>query len=195
MAGRLKKMFKKRLLYSLLYKEDGNILIELAIILPILFLLLFGGLDVSRYAQLVQKTDQTTAIFAEVIGDLSQSDQEASLERLLPFIQRQISFGAYNPQIKIQADYITFGADGRNSLNWSRSAGDTLANCPEDLEIPTFAMDEGEPSLPRHAFVRVEICVVAGSGFYLSNILSAGSSSYQSMFLHPVRSAVSGYKG
>lgn len=85
-----------RRLHDLLRNRRGNVLLETAFGMAMLATLLMGGIEVARYALLVQKLDRT----AMTLGDLMSRNETLTLTEIdniidsIPHIMEPFDFGA-----------------------------------------------------------------------------------------------------
>jgi len=150
--------------------ENGSVLVEVAFALPILVLLLFGGLDAGHYLQLIQKTEQA----AIVIVDALTNDPDFSTEDMLDSLalsESILTLGEMSPHVKISVTSYKLSSDGMQEIYFDKSEGAVPVLCEKSGISPRFEALFEEPSAPAQYYFQVSLCVVAADAFYLSTFL------------------------
>lgn len=128
-------LMNKRMLYRFLKRfiahTEAVALMEFALVFPIFFLLLFGGIEVNRLMLIQQKLEKSGYVLADIVtqylpGDLKQSELNNNV-----FPQFTRTMNPYNDSTR-QAIIITSirktGAVA-NSIMWQAAGGGSLSGC------------------------------------------------------------------
>lgn len=111
-----------RCLHNLYDDRRGTVMLEFVMALPVLMLLLLGGVDLSRLVILSQKLDRVTAAMGDLVAQadkISQSDLN-NIFAAVPFIAAPFDF-AHNGVVIISSVSLSGGVA---RVNWqSRGAG------------------------------------------------------------------------
>jgi Flp pilus assembly protein TadG len=148
-ANSLKRLFGDR---------SGNALIETALTMPILVLIILGGVEISRYVLLHQKLDRVAASIGDLVAQaetISATDVD-NLFEAAKFVLKPFSLGD-NGAVVVSSIGATDGDPA--TVRWRRSGGGTLAATSElgavgsDATLPQgFTVPSGDSTIVAEVF-------------------------------------------
>lgn len=130
--------------------ERGAVMVEVALLMPILVVILLGGYEGTRYILLHQKLDRVTTTAGDLISQASAvtPNELANVYDSIEHIMRPFTIGADGIII-----ITSVGRNGANNphVNWQDSGGGTYSAASKiglpaaDATLPgTFTIDAGE---------------------------------------------------
>ncbi len=146
-------------------------IVEVAIILPVLILLIFAGTDMIRYVQTLHKLD---LVSDSLVTRLSRQSvlQAADLEGALGQAQSLLETTS-SSDLGLKSRVIRLLPSGEQQLVWLHKAGGEPAGCGEGGAFPSYSVNGANPEAPRQLFFQNHLCFTLKSAFYLTSILPA----------------------
>ncbi|OUR80203.1 hypothetical protein A9Q83_01890 [Alphaproteobacteria bacterium 46_93_T64] len=156
--------------HSLIENRNGSLMIEVAVALPVLVLLLFGGIDLTRYVQAIHKTD----IAVDVIADELRDDPYVSSEdvsALLQSTQTTMSFKEFTPSLEMTVGGLVLHSNGSSTKAWQVQNSFPSGKC-NGIEAMALQPTENLGSFtPNQYLIAVKLCTVFKGEFFLSSII------------------------
>ncbi|MEP3246600.1 MAG: TadE/TadG family type IV pilus assembly protein [Sneathiella sp.] len=144
-------------------------IVEVAIILPLLILMIFAGTDMIRYVQTLHQVDLVSASLAARLSRQSVL-QEADFEGALG--QAQSLLEAIDASdLELTSRVIRLLPSGEEQLVWMHRVGGEQAGCSEGGALPHYLISDVNPAAPRQQFFQIRLCLTLKSAFYLTSIL------------------------
>lgn len=173
----------KRIL-QLLHARDGMAMVEFALLLPMLMVMFYGCIEVTRYILIVQKVEKLAHTTADVTAQ-SKTVTTASLNQLFEAtadIMEPFGTGA-NSRILISSLYRAVGASAA-TVNWCHRGGGTLT------VTSTIGAVGATPTMPGTFTFNERENVIASQVFYrftplISNRFFGTTTVYRSAFYKP----------
>jgi Flp pilus assembly protein TadG len=148
-ASPLKRLFKDR---------SGNALIETAFVMPILVLIILGGVEISRYVLLNEKLDSVAASIGDLVAQaetISATDVD-NLFEAAKFVIKPFSLGD-NGAVMVSSVGATDGDPP--TVRWRRSGGGALSVTSElgavgaNATLPAgFTVPSGDSTIVAEVF-------------------------------------------
>ena len=151
-------------------REEGNILIEISLSLPVLVLLLTTGFDLARHVLLLNKLDQFVAAQAR---NLIQREQLAEGDISSFRMQGLMVTGLREESTRffLSAEGGDLLANGSYHSRWSAAASENDMACILS-DRPTIAEPQNpDEYFPDYPLIIVSACFDAGAEYYLTPIL------------------------
>jgi len=108
--------------------EQGLVFIEFAICVPVLILMVYGAVELTRFALMVQKTEDTASEITEIVVQLQAStpatfsSEMTNVMKAVTNIMNPYTSGASDPNVwLIITDVVGNGAN--NTIKWSYCGG------------------------------------------------------------------------
>lgn len=132
-----------RTLRKLFQNEQAVALIEFALVLPVLLILLFGAIEVSRYMLIVQKVEKTAYSMTNMVaqslpatttggaGQISNTSLNGIFNQFYSMMQpysRGTVGAVTNGRVSFDS-VIHLAAGNKNLIRWERTGGGTCAEC------------------------------------------------------------------
>jgi len=121
-------LIRRNKMKNIFKNQEGVACIEFAFCFPILLLLLFGGVELSRYMIVIEKVEQTTSTMADITGQTQSAPQltnaqflaqEANLVSAIPDIMNP--YASTNNSFVVITDVIQIG--NTPVVNWQYCSG------------------------------------------------------------------------
>jgi len=113
--------------------------VEFALILPILLVLLFGGIEVTDALTVQRKVTHVTSTLSDLIAQsktISASEMDDILEAAAAVITPYS-----DAKLKIKLTGVTVDANGKATVAWSRAKNDTAYTKGATIALPTAVVD------------------------------------------------------
>lgn len=127
----------RRPLFQFCRESGGVALIEFALVFPVFFVLLFGGIEISRLILIQQKLEKAGYVLADLVADTlpattAGANGEISAaemtDNIFPVLGRIINpYGAPGRHVAIVTSVQSTG--GALTINWQMAGGGTLSGC------------------------------------------------------------------
>ncbi len=146
-------------------------IVEVAIILPVLILLIFAGTDMIRYVQTLHKLD---LVSVSLVTRLSRQSvlQAADFDGALGQAQSLLETTS-SSDLGLKSRVIRLLPSGEQQLVWLHKAGAGQIGCGEVGTLPSYLVSGANPEAPRQFFFKFHLCLTLKSAFYLTSILPA----------------------
>jgi Flp pilus assembly protein TadG len=138
--------------------DQGATLAEFAIAVPILTMLLLGGVDIARFAFLQQKLDRATSAVGDMVSQ-GQTITTAQLDDIFRAVAPVIQPFPTDPGIVIVTS-VGASDGGPATINWQRAGGGSLA------AVSAIGLPGNPPALPTGFVVRDGETVIVAESFY-----------------------------
>lgn len=181
-----------RKLFPFLISKDGNLMIELALALPLLVLILFSGLDIARYIQLTHKVEQAAESIIDTVSFSENGETEDDLSRGLALAKSILKYGSSYPHISVTAESFKLDPLSNKIVIWSGAMSTDTYSCAAPQNLPDYGPSSVSSSSPSQYFTQVHLCVRAKSDFFSSRLLSLEN--YE-LFNTTYRTQVAGFGG
>jgi len=128
----------KRRIITFLRNTQAVALIEFAIVFPVMFLMLFAGIEVSRYILIIQKTEKSAYALTNIVAQFPTATTAAAAGE----ISDAQMIGVFNQLFRLMSPYGTGGVGSMTNggafitsvvrqggvarIRWQRSGGGTL---------------------------------------------------------------------
>ena len=158
--------------------ERGVALIEFVIVFPVLFLLLFGGIELTRYILIVQRLEKSAYVLTDIVGQLNPATatggtgqiSDATLATI--FARYDVLMGNYanaadEAIIFTSVVHRDTPAPSANLIRWQRSGGGTMTT-----GVTSVVNGSGVPSSISH--YANGTCPVASFNTTINNFLNGG---------------------
>lgn len=106
-------------------RQEGVAYLEFALILPILLLLLLGGVEVSRYIQAAQKVDKMTHTIVDLIAQ-APTISDSELDQIMVAAEHVMTPYPFANNGVIIVSCIGYNEYGQLRVKWQHSGGGTL---------------------------------------------------------------------
>lgn len=140
-------------------QEDGLAYLEFALILPVLLLLLLGGVEVSRYIQAAQKVDKMTHTIVDLIAQ-APTISESELDQIMMAAEHIMTPYPFNDNGVIIVSCVGYNEYGQLRVKWQYSGGGTL---PRSSAIGS---EGGSPDLPEGFTLDTRDNVIIAESFF-----------------------------
>ena len=145
----------------------GNMLVEVAVFLPVLVLVLLLGTDFIRFMQLSHRADHAAFMAASRLGFTPETDTE-TLETLRQEVLNLSEFAEVPGTLEIRGRIQEYSAVTGHMILWSETAGDPVAACLMP-EMPAVKTQFEEPiSVPRQYFSSIQLCFQPSVSYFLT---------------------------
>jgi len=138
--------------------ERGTLAVELAMSVPVVFALMIGGVEVTRYVLLNQKVERTSATLADLVAQ-SEVLSEAGLANLVGAAEHVMTPYTIDSDGRIVVSSLTNPGGGQPWVAWQRGFGGGGG-------ASTFGIQGGPAVLPADFVVRAGENVIAVEVFY-----------------------------
>ena len=167
----------RQIIKKLIKSEQAVALIEFAIVFPVMALLLFGGVELTRYILIIQKVEKTAYAMTNMVaqmspathtggaGQISNTEMNGVFNQFYGLMQPYSdgSIGNVTNGIVSFDSVIHITAGNKNMIRWERTGGGTCATCDAR---PSIVIPGSYPGTINHMF-----STVPGT-FYNCNIAS-----------------------
>ena len=162
----------RNIFFSFVKNTQGSLMVEAAITLPVLVLLLFGAMDVTRFIHAVHKSDIAVDAIANALRDDTEITNEDAV-RLLLTAENNMSFKEYFPALELIIEGIRIRPNGTVEKVWvvSETLPETSCNTTNFGAMPANSNPNGY--IPHQDLLRVKLCAVFSDDFFLSSIIPA----------------------
>lgn len=151
---------KPRRCYTQLWRrQDGVAYLEFALVLPLLMLLLLGGVEVSRYIQAAQKVDKMTHTIVDLIAQ-APSISVSELNQIMEASQHIMKPHPFNEDGIIIITCVGYNSHGQLRVKWQHKGGGSLAR---NSVIGTVG---STPDLPDGFTVDARDNIIIAESFY-----------------------------
>lgn len=176
--------WRREWLFKLLRSNHGIAMVEFALMLPVLILLLYGAVDLTRYILIAQKTEKLAHTVANVTAQ-SVTLTQTTLDRVLTAsgdIMQPFPMGT-NGHIIISSLYRDASA-AQATVNWRYTGGGTL------VATSRLGNVGATPTMPANFTFDARENVIAAEVFYrftplLANPWFGTTTIYRSAFYKP----------
>lgn len=152
---------------SLAQRQDGLAYLEFALILPILLLLLLGGVEVSRYIQAAQKVDKMTHTIVDLIAQ-APTISESELDQIMVASQHIMTPYPFTDNGVIIVSCVGYNEYGQLRIKWQYKGGGSLSR------NSAIGNEGNSPDLPEDFTLDArDNVIIAESYFMISPILDA----------------------
>lgn len=110
---------------ALLRRQDGLAYLEFALILPVLLLLVLGGVEISRYIQAAQKVDKMTHTIVDLVAQ-APSISMAELDQIMEAAQHVMTPYPFSDNGVIIVSCVGYDAYGQLRVKWQHRGGGEL---------------------------------------------------------------------
>lgn len=150
----------------------GSILVETAFILPLFFLLIFVGTDLVRLVELTARVNQAVAVIADNLSREEFQD-ETEFSDSLKLADHIISMENAENYLFLEISAISSHPTVGTVVLWTRSFSEGEVSC--NTLTPEFDTNstEAQESKKIGFFVVVNLCVMPGESFFLSQLYLA----------------------
>ncbi len=157
---------------------------ETALLLPILVLIVFTGLDILRTIQLMHRVDLVTKSLGGSLAIREEVDDQ-DIADLVPQIQASLGYYKRDVRIMIRVSSITLDPLNGRGENWSTAVGEPNVSCDQDGTFPSYAAIDGQGVYwPQQDFLVIRTCISPVDDFYLSSYRAHGQKNYASISRH-----------
>jgi Flp pilus assembly protein TadG len=102
--------------------ERGGVLVELALVVPVLALLLTGGFEVSRYGVLHMKLEAVAGTISDAVARMGEA-RAAEVDAILAAADDIASPFDFTRRGAVIVTSVSWDGPGRARVNWQRKAG------------------------------------------------------------------------
>jgi hypothetical protein len=164
--------------------EQGSALVEAALLLPILVLIVFTGLDILRTIQLMHRVDLVTESLGASLATRDEVDEQ-DIADLVPQVQASLGYYKRDVRIMIRVSSITLDPLNGAGEYWSAEVGETSVSCDQHGTFPSYtAIDGEEVYWPHQDFLVIRTCISPVEDFYLSSYRAHSQKNYASISRH-----------
>jgi len=149
---------------------QGSLMIEVAVALPVLVLLLFGGFDLVRYVQAVGKVDMAVSSIAAELRDTDEI-VVTIVPEIIAAAESTLSFGELAPTVSIVIEAITLDPHGNSITATLINNPSTLNACTDPLGLAALPVAREQEFAPNQYLVVVKLCADYGTNFFLSSLI------------------------
>ena len=145
---------------------------ETAFILPLFFLLIFVGTDLVRLVELTARLNQSAAVIADNLSREGFID-ETEISDNLKLAEQIISMESAENYLSLEISAISRHPTAGTVVLWTRSFSEGEVSCSTlTPEFDTYSA-ESQESEKIGFFIVVDLCVVPGESFFLSQLYLA----------------------
>lgn len=160
--------------FSLVRDERGSLALEVALCVPFLLLLLFGGVSLIQMVHFSRTVERTAALLADSIA------QEAVLHDATIDAAADAAAQILNARGEVAAFTLNLAAYRQDTAGtaalWARKRGAGTVTCNQPPRLPANAAGESAGAGVLY-ILEVSLCAMPGSGVYIAPMLAV--SGYQ----------------
>lgn len=134
--------------------QQGVALIEFVIVFPFMFLLLFGGIELSRYILIVQRVEKAAYVLTDITAQFPRATKQSSFGEISSVQLDNNVFPQFHRVMGIYGDTAREGViitsvirrDAKTKLRWQRYIGGASLPGSDFISITTGIGPENTPS-------------------------------------------------